>query len=451
MMKRISIPACILGMYFVSTAWAQQPATRPAIGRHPQHRMASLLSKARMTAQPGSHRASLFTSAESKTRDLGFYSDASMTALQSVNDFGVAMGWADMPVDDGTETHMIGIPLIGFHAGQWFDTGVVSGENDTGEAGGISDTGIIVGNIMDSDGSPEAYAWMPNHAGVRLGKYSDANGVDDGSIAIAINHSGTIIVGNSGKLMPDGTERVTALAWTSKVIWTDGRPTLSWDMHVLPTGGLEKLGAVFDCIALIAWGGYGVNDHGQIAGDGWFYDPVQDEWWEIAVVWTPIKRGTGWKIQRLPMANGFDYNEALGINDLGEIVGDVWDLNAFPALYQQDPKTRKWSVHVLPTTSPDLDYGWSIAWSINELGDIVGYCSDENWIGHATRWNSHNLSLAESLGFPGDTSAAYGVDNLGIAVGGYQNFVYDANGNQEFDQYGNPILTPEEAAAARFR
>jgi hypothetical protein len=443
-MKRISILVCILGMSFVSTAWAQQPATKPPIGRHPQHRMANLLSKAERMAQPRSYRASAVASDESTTWDLGFYPGASTTALQSISDFGVAMGWADMPVAVGTETHMIGIPLIGFRAGQWFDTGVISGENDSGEAGGISNTGIIVGNIMDSDGSPEAYAWTPNHTGFRLGKYSDANGVDDGSIAIGINHSGTLIVGNSGKLLSDGTERVTALVWTSKVIWKDGQPTLSWDKHVLPTGGLEKPGAVFDGVALIAWGGWGVNDSGQIAGDGWFYDPVQDEWWEIAVVWTPIKGGTGWKVQRLPMAAGIPYNEALGINDLGEIVGDVWEANAFPALYKQDPRNKKWSVKVLPTTSPDLDYGWSVAWGINELGDIVGYCTDENWIGHATRWNSHELSFAESLGFPGDTSAAYGVDNLGIAVGGYQNIV-------SYDESGNPIFGPEEAAAARFR
>jgi len=434
----------LLCFAFVSSAWAQtqEQVMRPGRRLSPQHRMVNLLSKAGRMAQPGSHRAFAIRPDASKTWDLGFYSDASTTALQSINDFGVAMGWADMPVEGGTETHMIGIPLIGFHAGQWFDT-VISGENDAGEAGGISDTGIIVGNIMDSDGSPEAYAWMPNHTGFHLGKYSDASGVDDASGAIAINHSGTIIVGNSGKLMPDGTERVTALAWTSRVVWNDGRPTLSWDMHVLPTGGWEKLGAVFDGIALTAWGGWGVNDLGQIAGDGWFYDPVQDEWWEIAVVWTPIKGGTGWKVQRLPMAAGIPYNEALGINDLGEIVGDVWEANAFPALYQQDPKTRKWSVHVLPTTSPDLDYGWSAAWGINELGDIVGYCSDEHWFVHATRWNSHDRSFTKSLGFPGDTSAAYGVDNLGIAVGGYQNISYD--------EYGNPIFSPEEAAAVQFR
>jgi probable HAF family extracellular repeat protein len=143
------------------------------------------------------------------------------------------------------------------------------------------------------------------------------------------------------------------------------------------------------------------------------------------------------------MAAGLAYNEALAINDLGEIVGDVWESNAFPALYKQDPRNKTWSVNVLPTTSPDLDYGWSVAWGINDLGDVVGYSTDENWIPKATRWNSHDLSFAMSLGFPGDTSAAYGVNNLGIAVGGYQNIV-------SYDENGNPIFAPEQAVAVQF-
>ena len=171
-------------------------------------------------------------------------------------------------------------------------------------------------------------------------------------------------------------------------------------------------------VTLTEWGGWGVNDLGQIAGDGWYYDPVLEEWWEIAVVWTPIKGGKGWKIQRLPMAAGFAYNEALAINDLGEIVGDVWESDASPALYKQDPRNKTWSVNVLPTP-PDLKSPWSVAWSINELGDVVGYCYDVNWISNATRWNTHDLSFVKSLGFPGDSSAAYGVNNLRIAVGGY--------------------------------
>ena len=443
-MKRISILACILCVCFVSAAWTQQSATRPSLGKHLQHRMANLLSKARTTAQPGSYLASAMTSDKSKTWDLGVYPGASATALQSINDFGVAMGWGEFPVEAGTEPRMIGIALFGYNTGQWFESGVISGESGAGDYGGISNTGIIAGNILSSNGWPEAYAWTPNQVGFHLGKYAD----DDGSSAFAINHSGTLIVGNSGKLLSDGTTmRVTPVVWTLEVVWKDGRSTLSWEMHALPTGGLEKPGVVFENVTLNFWGGWGVNDLGQIAGDGWTFDEYGN-YWEIAVVWTPIKGGKEWKIQRLPKAAGFDYNEALAINDLGEIVGDVWGWTgdfqgARPALYKQDPRKKTWSVNVLPTTSPDLEYGWSVAWSINELGDVVGYCSDENWIGHATRWSSYDRRFVMSLGFPGDNSNAFGVNNLGIAVGGYSSVSYDES--------GNPIAGPWRAVAVRFR
>ncbi len=44
-MKRI-ILVLILSAYFVTAAWAQQPATKPPIARHLQHGMASQTSKA---------------------------------------------------------------------------------------------------------------------------------------------------------------------------------------------------------------------------------------------------------------------------------------------------------------------------------------------------------------------------------------------------------------------
>jgi len=351
------------------------------------------------------------------------------------------MGWGDVPIEGGTETRMIGIPLLGYNAGQWFESGV-SSKDWTGEGGGISNTGVIVGNILGSNGRPEAYAWTPNHGGFRLGRYLD----DDRSVAIAISHSGAFIVGNSGKLLEDGTLLVTPVVWMAKVVWNSGQPTLSWEMHALPTGGLEKPDAVFKDITLNFWGGWGVNDLGQIAGDGWTSND-EGEYWEIAVVWTPTKGGKGWKIQRLPVAD-VPYTEALGINDLGEIVGDVWGWTdnfqgARPALWKQDPKKKTWSVRILPTTSPDLDYGWSVAWGINELGDIVGYCSDEIWTGHATRWNSRDRSFVMSLGFPGENSNAFGVNNLGIAVG--------AQTTVSFDENSSPIFGPPQAVAVRFR
>ena len=57
-MKRISILACILGVWFVSTAWAQQPATEASLGAHIQQQKVNripgrpdLAASRRLTAQ----------------------------------------------------------------------------------------------------------------------------------------------------------------------------------------------------------------------------------------------------------------------------------------------------------------------------------------------------------------------------------------------------------------
>jgi probable HAF family extracellular repeat protein len=349
---------------------------------------------------------------KAKVYDLGHYPGGTWAELHNINDFGVAVGVGDVAGDK----RMIGVPLFGHNAGNWFESGISSNAVDE-VLPAISDTGMIVGAITGDNGKPEAYAWMPNHAGYHLGTLPG----DFLSYAYAINHSATFIVGQSfGERQ--GTMVGTAVVWTPRVNWTDGRPTLTWDIHALPTGGLEQPGAVFEGVTLGFWGGWGVNDFGQIAGDG--YTTNGTDWWEIAVVWNPIKHGSQWEMQRLPMFADLQYTEALSINNLGEIVGDVWGSTdkfqgAFPALWEKLPRHEKtWSLKVLPTTS-GLTYGWSVAGHINDLGDIVGTSTDENWIGKATRWNTHDLSFVKLLGFPGDSSIAYGVNNLGIAVGGY--------------------------------
>lgn len=143
------------------------------------------------------------------------------------------------------------------------------------------------------------------------------------------------------------------------------------------------------------------------------------------MVWNPDGRRGGWDMQRLsapngPLAAGFPYTEPLAINNLGEIVGDVWGSSAgAPALWKPDRTGRaNWTLTVL--SSLNTTPMWDLAWGINDLGDIVGYCYDANWVQHATRWNAHTpLNAVQLLGFPGSWSAAYSVNNLGIAVGGY--------------------------------
>ncbi len=346
-----------------------------------------------------------------KVYDLGHYPSGTWAELHGINDLGVAVGEGDVAGDQ----RMIGVPLYGPNARAWFESGVSSSVVDE-LLPAISNTGMIAGTITGDNGYPEAYAWIPNHAAFHLGTLPGGYA----SYAYAINHLGTFIVGQSFRGLPPGPSTIgTAVVWTPRVNWTDGRPTLAWEIHALPTGGLEKPGAVFDGVTLRLWGGWGVNDSGQIAGEGYEYNADLNEWWEIGVVWNPMKNGRQWEMQRLPMAADFPYTEPLAINNLGEIVGDVWGSAAAPALWKKDLRNgRTWEVTVLPTLSPTPM--WDIAWGINDFGDIVGTCYDPNWVSHATRWNAHApLSPAQTFGFPGDWSVAYGVNNLGIAVGGY--------------------------------
>jgi hypothetical protein len=50
---------------------------------------------------------------------------------------------------------------------------------------------------------------------------------------------------------------------------------------------------------------------------------------------------------------------------------------------------------------------------------VVGVSDDAEQNSLATRWLTSNPTTANVLGFPGDWSQAFQVNNYGIAVGGY--------------------------------
>jgi hypothetical protein len=361
-----------------------------------------------------------------KVYDLGHYSpDGTWAELTSINKFAVAVGWGDVASSD---VRMIGVPVLGPYAGSWFECGVTSGDSTkygwVGEGVAISDTGIIVGNIKGEAPNSRAYAWtVGGHGGIDLGTLRG----DDGSVAIAINNSGTLITGGSYHWLTETSWWLTPVAWTPKVEWHNGRPTTTWVIHVLPTGGLEQSGAVFDNVTLNNWSGWGVNDLGQIAGDAW-----SDNYDEIAVIWNPLPGGQGWRIQRLPHQSTVGvhkYTEALAINNQGDIAGDVnigegWcDINGvctdLPALWKMESRNaHTWDLIELTTLSGTRE-GWNTALGINDIGDVVGVSIDAGGNSLATRWVTTNPTKPKVLGFPGDWSQAFQVNNFGIAVGQY--------------------------------
>jgi hypothetical protein len=437
-MKRLSVLALILCACLVPLAWAQQSAGPPHPGPQWLHRH-QFMNAMPQTNGPAANLTFYGPASRAhglKTWDLGHHPNGTWANLIGINNFGVAVGWGDV----GGETRMVGVPLYGPDAGKWFDGGVSSEDVDgwSQEGGRISDTGLIVGGIKGGNGYAMAHVWTLHGAGFDLGTLEG----DTGSVAIAINHSGTLIGGVSF-LETDMAGEAHPVAWTPELGWHQGKPTITWKIHKLSTNGMEQPGAVFANGTLDWWGAWGVNDSGQIVGDGW----DDAETIETAVVWSPIPGGQGWAVQQLPHQSSVGIigyhksTEALSINNRGEIAGDIsigdwWP--ALPALWRMSPTTHTWALTELPTLSGQ-QFGWNVAWSINENGDVVGEstpvcCDPDNWTVLATRWLTKDPSFVKAIGFPDGWSEAYAVNNLGIAVG-----VYRINGG------------PDQAFAAAIR
>jgi hypothetical protein len=426
-MKRFSVVIVVLCACLAPLAWAQKSTGLP--NRGPRGLRDRIMNGMPQTQTHGANGNLSFYGQASrptglKTWDLG--SAGTWVNLFGINNLGVAVGCGDVGSDP---LRMVGVSLFGLNAGKWFDGGVSSSDNDWWmvEAGRISDTGLIVGGIAGEDGWTMAHVWVPNQPGFDLGKLEG----DTGSVAIDINRSGTLIVGLSF-LATETNWGSTPVAWTPDFGWHQGKLAVTWKIHRLSTNGMEKPGAVYTDGTLDWWGAWGVNDRGQIVGDAWSDDYSN----EIAVVWNPMDGGHDWKVQQLPhqSTSGFVsdhyWTEAIGINNQGEIAGDV-SIDVGPggsaaALWRMSPRTHTWEMTELPTLL-GMRFGRNAAYGINEAGDLVGWstpasivcCSWDSTTNIAARWQTKDPGFVKAIGFAGDWSEAMGVNNSGIAVGYY--------------------------------
>ena len=415
-MKRISILACILIVCFLSTAWAQQSATKPTFTRHLRHPMfnhGSIASKPASTAKSSAQRN---CPGATKIWELGAYPGGTWFATWHINDFGVIVGLGDLSAsgDGAGYTHTLAVSLFGPQAGEFTDLGTLSEEQPTGwqePLNDISNMGLVASHSTAPGGQAHAVAWTDESGMFDLGTLADTHdsryATHNSSTAYGTNKFGTLIVGGSGV---DGNPEVgfeVPVVWTPSKVWMNGVFVTKWKIHKLDT-------VVFPGYAMgIVWK---VNDYGQIIGvasndDGTIVN---------GLLWNPRAEGNGWKLMILPPSPDYVFAEPYDINERGEIVGVVasgdWS-TILPVLWKPLNKTRTQYSKPIMLRLPKGGFASCWAVGINDPGDMVGDCWDEAYTKDLpVRWSTKNLNFAELINFPADWGFAWGVNNNRLAT-----------------------------------
>ena len=349
-----------------------------------------------------------------KTWDLGIFPGGTYVELSDVNDFGFAVGTGDLP---NGETHTLGVELFGPHKGEWIDLGSLGGAITGGYDEPIvkvSNTGLVATHSAlpeSAGGRWHAAAWTQKTGMFDLGTLADIGYPEyNSSYAAAVNRSGTLIVGSSQIEVGNWTAAPGyPTVWTPSLEWKHGQLSIAWKIQKLDITGME------DFPYWVAWD---VNDYGQIIGI------AQNADWSITVpvLWNLLPHGRGWKLIPLPVLPDYPLQMNFGINNRGEIVGgfihDAALSDWVPTLWK--PLTPQRDTYAPPIILRGpvgyADAGW--ADGINDHGDISGVM----WGSAGTQamlWSSKDGGPSRVLGFPGDWSLAWKLNNFRIAVGGF--------------------------------
>jgi uncharacterized membrane protein len=410
-MKRISCVILILAVCVCSTVSAQVRINPQSAIR----RGAYLRRSFGASEQPALTADSQFTKTDAarirviKSWDLGVFPGGTYVELSDVNDLGFAVGTGDLP---NGETHTLGVALFGPQKGEWIDFGTLGGAIPGGydePVLKVSNTGLVATHSVTPDGHWHAAAWTQKTGMFDLGTLADIGvAAYNSSYAAAVNRSGTLIVGSSQ--LEEGNWMAAPgypTVWTPSLEWKHGQLSVVWRIQKLDITGME------DFPYWVAWD---VNDFGQIIGIAQNADMSLVR----PVLWNPLPHGRGWKLIQLPVLPDIPFQMNFGINNRGEIVGGLnsdtvpWT----PTLWK--PLNRQRDAYGAPIilTGADgyTDGGW--ADGINDLGDISGVMWGSAGQ-QAMLWSSDHVGPSQILGFPGDWSLAWKLNNFRIAVGGF--------------------------------
>jgi len=327
--------------------------------------------------------------------------------MGDVNDFGVAVAQGDLP--DGS-THNFAVPLFGRHAEEWIDLGTLGGTESGWDEGivTISDTGMIAGHSASTDQNrPHAIAWTEKSGIVDLGTLADTGyPTYNSSYAAGVNKLGTLIVGWSGvEKSCVNCAPTLPVVWTPSVVWKSGQLITKWKMHKLDTAGFG---------VMTKWYAWAVNDFGQIVGEG-----NGDNGEFVGVLWTPIQNGK-WKLTQLPTLADYPNSEPFNINDRGEISGNIEPVDFsvwIPSFWKPLGPSRKTYSNPIVLPMPEGGFVNCYTDGINERGDLTGECWAKDYsVDQAVRWTTKDTTFSQVLGFPGDWSWSFRVNNNRVAI-----------------------------------
>jgi len=392
-MKKTCILVFALFGAMATLAQQQAPIPHPAKRGVLRQRIFNAVHRSSGTANAISSAQAL-TAHHDIVWDLGTYPGGTWAEMGGVNDFGVAVAQGDTASNG--QPHLFKIQLLGPNSPKWTDMGAINSNQGWFDWPSIADTGLIVGHVAMSDGNLHASLWRGKYR-IDLGTLADIGYASfDNSDAALVNKLGTLICGSS---------------WSSEtgtqfpVVWRLNPHTGNWKIHKLDTLEFPNGFALT------------VNDFGQVAGG--FYD---DTGVYVAALWNPIPGEEEWKAINLPGSPDWPDVAIVGdINEKGEMVGDVlspdW-MNGYSSLWQPVDATRQtYKLTLLPNywNVPNGD----TAEGINDFGDIVGGSWDQDFVPHAVRWTTKDVSSVQLLDFPGDYSVAYKASDGKIATGLY--------------------------------
>jgi probable HAF family extracellular repeat protein len=289
--------------------------------------------------------------------DLGTLAGSTDSYASAINNRGQVVGYSTIAATGFNHAFL-------YERGAMIDLGTLPGGNWS-EAYAINDRGQVVGAASTKDAESHAFLY-------ENGRMSDLGTLPGGvsSAAYGINNRGQV-VGSSD----------TASGYSHAFLYEHG--------------AMEDLGTLPGPVPDIYSGAAAINDRGQIAGSSTFARPPRDS----AVL---FQKGVITNIGTLTLYT----SHSTGINDRGEIVGNLGESGSHAFLY------RDGSLTDLGTLPGDQA---SAAQGINDQGQVVGFSSS----GLSSRAFLYERGKMVDLGsFPGsDYSQASGINDYGQVVG----------------------------------